>query len=80
MQVRARSYLIPNVESDEERLNILFHNENVAINGMCALMEGSTGKVVLILNTARGEAHLELTREFANQVVAALRSPAEGYL
>jgi len=52
----------------------------VAINGMCALMEGSTGKVVLILNTARGEAHLELTREFANQVVAALRSPAEGYL
>lgn len=65
--------MINPIESDDERLNLKFHNEDVAITGMAALRDNADpSKIVLALGTALGEAHLEMTLAFAKQLAAAI--------
>jgi hypothetical protein len=67
-------YVINPVASDDERLILKFHNENVAITGMSAFRNhsGDPSKITLALSTNLGEAQLEMTPAFAKQLIAAV--------
>jgi len=70
---RGFGYVVNPIESDDERLNLKFHNENTAITAMAAFRDTSgASKVVLALTTPLGEAHLEMTPAFAKQLIAAV--------
>jgi hypothetical protein len=73
MQTHAFAVVLKNVESDEERLNLKFHNENVAITQMAAYVDPATSKVVLAMQTPLGGVDLEITPAFAREVITALQ-------
>jgi hypothetical protein len=60
-----------NVKSDEERLNIKIYNQNVAIEQFAAL-ETEQG-VTLSMKTPLGYVDIEMTREFAREIIIALK-------
>lgn len=63
------------IESDEERVNIHFLNENLALNQFVARTT-ETG-VSLSFITARGKLDLDLTPEFAQKLALSLLNEAQ---